>query len=138
MRIAAVVILYHPTESALSNIKTYYDYVDKIFVFDNTEQHCPLQDRLLNLSKIRLHHDHENQGIAKRLNAACKIAIREQFEWILTMDQDTSFSADAICNYFDCFHKYKNKEKVAIFGTAFSRNINIGGNDCEPKEVDKL
>ena len=138
MKIAAVIILYHPAKDTISNIKTYYDYVDKIFVFDNSEAKSVVQDDLMKLSKIEFHQDFSNEGIAKRLNEASEIALKEQFEWILTMDQDTSFSADAICNYFDCFHHYKNKEKVAMFGTVFSRNTNIGGNDCKSKEVDKL
>lgn len=37
MKIAAVVTLYYQGEEALENISSYYNYVDKIFVFDNTE-----------------------------------------------------------------------------------------------------
>src|SRR4051794_7088276 len=115
MKIAAVVILYNPPETTLFNIKTYYDYVDKIFVFDNTEGATQSTAEYKNLPKISLYHDFENQGIAKRLNEACKIALEENYEWLLTMDQDTCFSQDAISNYFDCFYSFAAKENVAMF-----------------------
>lgn len=137
MKIAAVVILYHPPATVLANIKTYYDYVEKIFVFDNTEEALPLKDGFKEFSKIIFIQDFENQGIAKRLNEACEIALQEQYDWLLTMDQDTSFSADAASNYFDCFKKYQGKENVAMFGTMFSRHSNVIA-DCSVKETDKL
>ncbi|MCW3111183.1 MAG: dTDP-rhamnosyl transferase RfbF, partial [Segetibacter sp.] len=138
MKIAAVVILYHPVKDAISNIITYYDWVDKIFVFDNSETKSVIQDELLKLPKVTLFHDYQNGGIAKRLNTACRMALQEQYDWMLTMDQDTSFAADAISNYFNCFTQYEAKEKVAMFGTAFSRNNNQTINDCLSIKAEKL
>lgn len=138
MKIAAVVILYHPSEAVLANIKTYYDFVEEIFVFDNTEEDAPIKDHLQKLSKISFQHDFENKGIAKRLNEACAIAVQKRFDWMLTMDQDTSFSTDAVCNYFDCLRQYKDKENVAMFGPALTKDNNIGTANCIAKETDKL
>ncbi len=69
MKIAAVVILYHPSQDTLLNVQTYYDFVDRIFVFDNTEIKSSIQDDLLKLQKVLLFHDCKNEGIAKRLNS---------------------------------------------------------------------
>jgi rhamnosyltransferase len=138
MKIAAVVILYHPTKDAISNIKTYYDYVDKIFVFDNTETKSFIQDDLLQLSKVALFHDFENGGIATRLNTACRMAIREQFHWLLTMDQDTSFEVNAISAYLHCVKAYQVKEAVAMFGTKFSRYNQPVSHDCTSIKAEKL
>src|SRR6476469_7072789 len=99
MKVAAVVILYHPPKDAISNIQTYYDWVDKIFVFDNSETKSAIHDDLIKLSKVELYQDFNNEGIAQRLNQACEIAIKEQFDWLLTMDQDTMFVENAITNY---------------------------------------
>jgi len=138
MKIAAVVILYHPQESALTNIKTYYDYVDKIFVFDNSEVKSALQDDLLKFSKIEFYQNFNNEGIAKRLNEACELALKEQYEWILTMDQDSSFSADAVNAYFHCFKQFKGKENIALFGTENKRYSNTSSDNCTAENVDKL
>lgn len=138
MKIAAVVILYHPAKDAISNIKTYYDWVDKIFVFDNTETGSTINDELLKLSKIALFHDSENGGIAKRLNAACRKAINENYDWLLTMDQDTSFEEKQISRYFNCFRNFNEKDKAAMFGTAFSREKQQLFHDCGSAKTIKL
>ncbi len=138
MKIAAVVILYHPSIDTLSNIQTYYDYVDKIFVFDNTEAISVILEHLLNLPKVMLIHNGENQGIAKRLNAACEMAIKEEFNWLLTLDQDTRFIGNAIIDYFNCFKNYLRKEEVAMFGTCFSRWKQVSHNNCSIKQAEKL
>lgn len=138
MKIAAIVMLYHPKESAIPNIKTYYDYVDKIFVFDNTEMKSLIHDELLKLSKIEFHQNFNNEGIAKRLNEGCKMALAEHFDWILTMDQDSNFSHDAIDCYFNCFHQYNGKKNVAMFGTNRSREIYLNTKVCMPKEIQEL
>lgn len=138
MKIAAVVILYDPPEDAISNIQTYYAQVDKIFVFDNSETKFAMQDDLLRLSKIELYQDFHNEGIAKRLNQACEIALKEGFEWLLTMDQDSNFSQEAIEYYFNCFYKYKRKDNVAMFGTNRSREIISSIKDCRAEEMQDL
>lgn len=138
MKIAAVVILYYPPKSVFANIKTYYDYVDKIFVFDNSEVESLVKDDLVNLPKVEFYHNHENEGIAKRLNSACRLAVKEQYEWILTMDQDSSFSVDAVNAYFNCFKQFKEKNNIAIFGTEYKRYTTTTTDNCTVKEVDKL
>lgn len=138
MKIAAIVILYHPAKDTIANINTYRQWVDRIFVFDNSETASAIKDDLVKLSKLEFHQDFNNEGIARRLNEGCRKAIDEKFDWVLTMDQDTSFEAMSISNYFNCFHKYEGKEKVGMFGTRFSRNNQEVSNDCSATEAKKL
>lgn len=130
MKVAAVVILYYPETDLVSNIKTYYDHVDKIFVFDNSETESSIKSHLLALPKIEFFQDFKNEGIAKRLNEGAAKCIEQGFDWMLTMDQDSFFSADAISNYLKCCNKYKNKENVAVFGTMYSRVKKISSQEC--------
>lgn len=138
MKIAAVVILYHPNESAITNIKTYYEYVDKIFVFDNSEVESLVKDDLVNLPKVEFYQNFENEGIAKRLNEGCKLAMQEHFDWILTMDQDSTFSKDAINYYFNCFKQFKEKENTVMIGTNRSREITLNTKICKPQQTGDL
>jgi rhamnosyltransferase len=138
MRIAAVLILYHPDESVISNIRTYYNDIEKIIVFDNTESEPLLKEEFLKLDKVEFQHDHKNEGIAKRLNEAAGKLIQEQYDWLLMMDQDSSFSEDAIKNYLRWIYKYENKDKVAIFGTRYSRMKKAAAEECKPTEIHEL
>ncbi len=135
MKIAAVVILYHPKAEFISNLKTYYNYVDKIFLFDNSETQSSIKQDLLSLKKAVLFQNFDNEGIAKRLNEGAEKGIENQCQWMLTMDQDSSFSDDAISNYLKCFREYKNKDNVAVFGTGYSRNKKEDAEDCKPTEI---
>jgi rhamnosyltransferase len=138
MKIAAVVILYHPSIDIIHNIHSYYNYVDVLYVFDNSETKSFEQDRFSTLSKIQYYKDFQNQGIAIRLNAACELAINEGYQWLLTMDQDTRFSEEAIKNYLQCFESFEGKDKVAGFGTNFNIEKVRSIATCQSKNVHRL
>jgi rhamnosyltransferase len=116
--IAAVVILYNPIEAVLSNLKTYYPYVDKIYVYDNTEGPAQTFD-WAQFPKVEFHHNGQNKGIAEVLNQAVSKAIEEGYDWLLTMDQDSGFTQQSIENYWHSFSSFPHKEKVALFGPVF-------------------
>ncbi len=136
MRIAAVVILYHPPENVIDNIKSYYNYVERIYVFNNTE--TASYYNLSSLSKVHYFHDSQNCGIANRLNTACELSLKDGYEWILTMDQDTKFSEEAISNYFNCLQQYKEKNMVAAFGANFKKESTANPSNCQSEKVDRL
>ena len=136
--IAVAVILYHPPEDVVSNIRSYCDYVDKIYVFDNTEGGSELKQQLALLSKTEFFENQENLGIAENLNKAARLAIAENFDWLLTMDQDTAFSEEAIQMYISCFKQYAYKENVALFGTGYAYTNQTIKKECTSLEVDDL
>lgn len=134
MKIAAVVILYHPGDDCATNINSYYHQVDKVYVFDNSEKEASIKPTLLQLSKIEYYHSSHNLGLSKRLNEACQLAINDGFDWLLTMDQDSKFLNDSFVKYLDCFNQFQQKEKVALFGTANKRAVIQSNIQCEFEE----
>ena len=138
MNIACVIILYHPDESILLNIQSYISYFEKVFVIDNTEgQETLAAKEIGNLPKINYLHDGQNKGISSRLNEACNYALLESFEWILTMDQDSSFETDAVAKYINCINTFSGKNNVAMFGTNYE-NKSAALWDCRQEEVSTL
>jgi rhamnosyltransferase len=137
-RIAAVVILYHPASDVVENIKSYYEYVDRLYVFDNTDGLSTIQIKLKGLEKVQYFHHQQNDGVAKRLNQAAELAIKNNFNWLLTMDQDTNFSKEAIENYIKCLITFPQKESVAIFGTAYGKEAGNSTAQCAAVEEDNL
>jgi len=140
MKIAAIVILYHPNETLIANIMSYYDYVDQIYAYDNTDSGSgtPIKAALSNLPKVKLVQDFKNEGIAKRLNAGCIDALEKGFDWILTMDQDSGFTDQTLDYFISCFKTYPNKEKVAMFGTEHGRAGIPSLPSCDAEETDSL
>ena len=94
MNIAGVVILYHPDIKQLSeNINTYVPGLKELYIYDNSEIQTPgIEAALNNLHPcIKYQFFNSNEGIAKRLNQAVETAMQSQYDYLLTMDQDSSF-----------------------------------------------
>ena len=93
LKLAATVILYNPEDEIYINIESYINYVDILYIIDNSTHHNNnLVKRLnKNFTNIKYINNNANLGIATALNIGCKEALDEKFNWILTMDQDSKF-----------------------------------------------
>ncbi len=115
---AGVVILYHPPEDILKNILSYIDYIDILFVFDNSDTpNKALVNEIKAISvKIKYVKNAANEGISYCLNSAAQMAIDKQFTWLLTMDQDSYFPNNEAELYFK-YQKYflTEHEDIALF-----------------------
>ncbi|MEJ7679537.1 MAG: glycosyltransferase [Segetibacter sp.] len=138
MKIASVVILYNPVDEVIKNILSYIDYVEKVYVIDNTEKtNIEIENSISSFPKAIFISDGENKGIANRLNQACKLAVKDGFDWLLTMDQDSSFSIKDISTYKNCVQQLANTDQIAVTGVEIVRNENEGIN-CGFTEVTSL
>jgi rhamnosyltransferase len=133
MKIAAVVILYHPDEKAVENILSYSSFVTKVYIADNTE--IPDRKTVDSISSVIppcvYIHDGNNNGIAARLNEVCRRAKADGFDFILTMDQDSAFDQAVIANFFRCFDHFPDKGQVAMFGVQYE-NPHWASDECNP------
>ena len=123
MNIAGVVILYHPDIQLLSeNIKTYVQGLKQLYVYDNSETKTPgIEEALRKLHpSIQYHYFNANEGIAKRLNRAVEEAAGNNFDYLLTMDQDSSFKEGD-------FEKYKLQMQASAYF-----NVAQFGVNCQP------
>lgn len=115
--LCCVVVWYNPSKKELNNIKSYYSYVDRIYIVDNSDSD---NFALLNASglsgeKIKYHPNLTNTGIASALNIGCQSAIEDGFEWVMTMDQDSTFPDQEITKFINEFEaKVKSDETIAI------------------------
>lgn len=112
-KLAATVILYQPDlDKVLLNIQTFHPEIDYLIVVVNSclepAEKVRLENQLPNSSFI---YNNVNQGIAKALNQAAEEALTKGYEWLLTMDQDSSFIDNS---YFEQFKK-SDKREIAIF-----------------------
>lgn len=95
MKVAGIVTLFHPDEEVKENIKSYLDDLDCLYVIDNTP-HKENKQVLPKSKKIKYLAQLENKGVAKALNIGATLALDEQYEWLLTMDQDSCFQKNQV------------------------------------------
>ena len=133
---AACVILYHPKKEDVANLFTYCSKVEKVYIFDNTEGKSN-ENLFIGMENVSYFWDGENKGLSIRLNEACQRAIADNFEYLLTMDQDSSFLEENIDGYFKDILNFKGKEKVAVYGLEYSKN-DINDTTKNYIEVDHL
>jgi rhamnosyltransferase len=97
--ICGCVILYRPTDAVYAHIQSYCYEIARLYVVDNTERehyNHQLFHELSKLEGIQYISNFENQGIAHALNQAINIAQEEEYEFILTMDQDGALEKNYI------------------------------------------
>lgn len=119
--IAGCLVLYHPNKANIDTLSTYIDSVKKLYIFDNTETHSNFAS-LNNNEKLSYFWDGENKGIAIRLNQACKMALQEGYDYLLTMDQDSYFTENYLEKYIEEINTFENKNTVATFGLEYATN----------------
>ena len=120
-KLAGVVILYNQDpQTTLQNILTYSDKLNKIYIFDNSSVKNVENEIIFYKlgSKVEYFFDGQNEGIAKRLNCAAEHAINDGHDFLLTMDQDSSFKEFSFVQYLDEITNCKI-QNVAQFGVNF-------------------
>ncbi len=127
MSIAGVIVLYNPDNSVWNNINTYLSEVNVLYAVDNSDVlNIELVDLLKNNPKIKYSNNGRNLGIASALNVGAKLALEKNYEWLLTMDQDSSFIDNS---YFKIFDEHENKDRLALFSPTHVQSKNgIEGN----------
>lgn len=117
MKLAGVVILYHPDEKVVFNIFSYLDGLDILYVIDNTEDPAKyVAEQLKGHSNVEYIAFGENKGISYALNYV--IARCPQYEYLLTMDQDSSFVPGDIEKYKTKVNLLRDPE-IAVYGVRF-------------------
>ena len=101
IQILGIVVLYNFDNEIINNIKTYCNYCDKTIAIDNSEDKCKDSvNKLKEIKNLEYVNLGGNYGIAKALNIGMQYAINNEYNWALTMDQDSKFNDNIINEYF--------------------------------------
>lgn len=112
MRCGAGIVLYNPNiERLKQNIDAVTNQVELVVLVDNGSQNS---GEIINLYKqyenIRIVMNKSNLGIAKALNQIFELADELEYEWIITLDQDTVLENNTIIKMID----HCNENKIGI------------------------
>lgn len=119
MKLAAIVIVYYPNiEDLKLNILSYIEDIDKLIIWDNT----PIKDQSnfnLDFPEIRdkslVLTTGRNEFIAYPLNKAINWCLENDFNYLLSMDQDSLFENGSFKMYLNKI-KLNHDPKNVIFG----------------------
>jgi len=114
-KLFGIVIWYNPTLENVGNIHSYFAYIQKLIIIDNSDIDNSGLLSGLDKTKIIYISNKENKGIAAALNQGCKLGIDNGADWVLTMDQDSFFPENNVSTFIQLANEYEDFEKVAIF-----------------------
>lgn len=90
-RILAIVVTYYPERELLErNIHAFINHVDKVIIWENTPKVDRAKYRHITHEKVEYYGEEKN-SISRALNFAWYFARRYEYDYLLTMDQDSVF-----------------------------------------------
>ena len=121
-KIAASVTLYNSSITSLECIETYRIQVSKLYVVDNSDREsAALVKHLISLPNVVYLSNNGNKGVASALNRAASVAINDGFDFLLTMDDDTSVPTDLIVTIVDFLDHHIDPDYVGIVTASHTR-----------------
>lgn len=99
-RICAGVITYNPDiEKLQQNLNSLIPQVEIVIIVDNgSDNVADIKEIIRNRSSLKILYNRINLGIAKALNQVCKLAKENNYDWVLTMDQDSVCETNMVKN----------------------------------------
>ncbi|HEY2583197.1 MAG TPA: glycosyltransferase, partial [Mucilaginibacter sp.] len=118
--LSGCVIVYNPKPFIIENIKSYLNYLDVLYIVDNSEiADLQLINSLMSISsKIIYVPQNKNIGVASAFNAAAEMAVKAKYVWLLTMDQDSYFPGGEFFDIWSSAADYD--DKVGLLAASYT------------------
>ena len=117
-KVAAIIVSYNPDKNLLDSVNLLISQVEKIIIVDNGSIEEKRKDissiKDIDNERIEVIFNEENLGIATALNIGVREALKQGFNWILTMDQDSKASKDMVEKMFEVYNNIDGKERKSI------------------------
>lgn len=111
IRLAAVVVYYHPDKQAIENTRAINEHLD-VIVVDNSETPSPWLDNLP--SEVQVINNGANHGIAKALNQGIERSIEQGANWCFLFDQDSTIPQDFVGRMLSCSGVFDPKTAAVV------------------------
>ncbi len=136
-KVEGVVVLYNPEINILNNIKSYINKIEKLYIVDNSENiNEKLIDRIKQISDKCIYiNNNGNKGIAHALNVGANKAIINDANWLLTMDQDSSFEDDNFDSLLEFAYNIDSYKSIGIISPLHSTHLNDSKEEVDVEEV---
>jgi len=117
-KVCAVIVSYNPEENIFNNTKNLIGLVDQVIIVDNGSTNEASLNYLSKLNRLydncKIIYNKENKGIAYALNVGCKIAAENDYEWVLTLDDDSSVPEGMVTNLLKEYYEKKDNKIMIL------------------------
>ena len=107
-RVAGVIIIYEPNSSLLTNINSVINQLDILIIVNNGKSNTYTFNKWFPNKIIYVEYFPENIGVASGLNIAAELAIQNDMDYLLMMDQDSCASPNLIGYYLNMLENIKD------------------------------
>jgi rhamnosyltransferase len=120
--ICCVIITYNPDEGLVGLIDVINDQVRKVIIVDNNSalEGVTIIDAIQNKYKVDIIRNKTNLGIATALNQGVKEAMKFNFDFVLTFDQDSMPLDDIVRTIGDVYNSYHSKNEIGAIGVTYT------------------
>lgn len=114
MKVACGIVFYNPSKQDIDNILKYISYFEKVYIFDNSEYEDTGVDCFgENVIKIK---NNGNNGLSIAYDKMAKSAIKDGFDYLITLDQDSKLEISTIYKMINSvINNYTENDKIGIF-----------------------
>lgn len=118
-QVCAVVAWFNPANDELNNLKNHLNSFKDVIVVDNSNvDNTELLKGMKSTCNIRYLPQFSNKGIAEALNIGCTLAADLKYQWVLTLDQDSTFEVGQIEHYFERVNAKRDDAKIGLFAAS--------------------
>ena len=140
IKIVAGIVLYNPDLDRLfENVSTIYDQVDMLVLINNgSTNYNEVLNLFDNYEHIHFIDKHVNEGIASALSEILLYAKTNNYDWALTLDQDSVCKEGLIYEYKSFITSYSDIDNVGIITcNIIDRNFQIPSSfDADVKYIE--
>ena len=91
MKICSCIVIYNPSEEVISHVKDLLVFSNAVLVLDNSVSMNATSQKISKIPGINYISFHENKGLAYALKYGAEFSVRNKYDYMLTMDQDSIF-----------------------------------------------
>ncbi len=123
LNVGSCTVLYNPDKYVMNNISSYIGLMQYCVVIDNSDEKNEYSKQLMSNPNINYIDMHGNKGIASALNKGAEFLYAKGVEFMLTMDQDSTFPT----NYYNNIEQFIEnlKKDYSVIGLNFNHDIDI-------------
>jgi len=123
IKLAGVVILFNPSTRFIENIKSYVNQVDILFAIDNSESVNPeFVNEIKHFNNVCYKWNGSNLGVARVLNIGAQLALQQQYDFLLMMDQDSVLSDNVLTESIKYISDHTSKDIGILYPHHVYRN----------------